>query len=100
MREWGVDVEGDEHVGFGWGGDVEIEFGRGLSLWGVVNYCSRIGGISDKNLTGFWDVHAGSDIFAAKLQAKNFGGVLLDQRQVPLDAVVRGHLGRKEAKIV
>jgi hypothetical protein len=50
-------------------------------------------------LTGFRDVHAGSDIFAAKLQAKNFGGILLDQLQVPLDAV-RGHLGTKKAKIV
>jgi hypothetical protein len=47
---------------------------------------------SDRKLTGFWDVHPGSDILAAKFQTENFGRVLLDQLQVPLDAVVGGHL--------
>jgi hypothetical protein len=59
---------------------------------GMVNYWLRIGGSSDSKLTGFGDVHAGSDILAAKFQTENFGGVLLDQLQVPLDAVVGGHL--------
>ncbi len=56
-------------------------------------------GFSDITLTGFWDVHAGSDIFAAKLQTQNFGRVFLDQFQVSLDAVVDGHLESTEANI-
>ena len=61
----------------------------------MVNYWSHIWGSTDRKLTGFWDVHAGSDILAAKFQAENFGRVLLDQFQVPLDAVVGGHLVRR-----
>jgi hypothetical protein len=50
-------------------------------------------------LTCFWYVQSRSDIFAAKLQAQNFGGVLLDQFQVSLDTIIDGHLDSKRGRI-
>lgn len=50
-----------------------------------------ISGIYNPTRTCFRYVHAGSNIFAPKLQTENFGSVLLNQRQVSLNALVYRH---------
>jgi hypothetical protein len=47
--------------------------------------------IYDATHTCFRYVHAGSNIFAPKLQTENFGSILLNQLQVSLNALVHRH---------